>query len=175
MSVSFANPAAGPIGYQAMFICGGIGDAIWADKAAAEAHLSAHGATCASCAAGAVGSCPCGCLAGRVSQRWDEVNMSNRNARAVLDLLSAVESRISGEELCGDCPADVFAAAVAAAGDLASAADATLATTVHSRPGAATMVDCGRDADYFTGRLAQLAELAQRATATGPDAVISWA
>lgn len=94
-----------------------------------------------------------------------EVNMSNANARILLDLLG-----FGTEEVCGDCSAADFLGRVLVAAALSPADEGMPAYTAAGNP---RMVECGRRAGYIPAQLDQLRVVAEWAAAQGRD--VQWA
>jgi hypothetical protein len=100
-------------------------------------------------------------------ERYD-VNMSNVNAQMVLSRLgySADDGDLAGEAL----PDDLLGRAM-----LANVGhdDSGIAAVEGGGQGHARWIECGVEAGYFAGRMAQLAELATEAKARG--LLVTWA
>lgn len=88
-----------------------------------------------------------------------EVNVSNSNARTILEALGIDTS----DGLCGEMPADLFLGSALLA-DALTPADAGVPahhSVDHNGQLNTRVIDCGRPAGYMQDRLAQLAELAR--------------
>lgn len=101
-----------------------------------------------------------------------DVNMSNRNAVMVMDVLGLDADPETG--LCGSMKADEFfahaVAAVAVEQAVGDRAARPSLTTKHE--GGPTVIDCGLPEDYVVNRLSQLVTLAEEAQRLGRD--ITW-
>jgi hypothetical protein len=87
--------------------------------------------------------------------------MNNTNAQMVLSRLGYS----TGEDLAGEAiPDDLLGRAML--GNVGQD-DSGIATVDVTEPGHAQIIECGVEPGYFTGRMAQLAELATEAKARG--------
>ena len=97
-----------------------------------------------------------------------ELNVSNANARDLLAWLGLV----ADSELCGDIDARELAAKCRRRlWEESRNHDAAVAGFEDKREGRATMIDCGRSADYLRERTAQLLSVAEFAG----DNLVGWA
>ena len=169
MSITFAPEMAPIIGYRLTDHLGGLSGLI-ADYEAASAaleELNDSGATLPGCTDTETARAY-GATITAVTVDGDDapgVNMSNANARTLLDLLG-----FDGEEDCGDCPADDFLGRVLVAAALSAADEGMPAYEAAGNP---RMVECGRRAGYIPAQLDQLREVAEWAAAQGRD--VQWA
>lgn len=132
--------------------------------AAAEAARDAHIDECRECAAYGL----------FVTADFDmseefDVNLANTNARRILIRLGD-----TSEDLVGSLDAETFlASALIAEGTLPAEADLHVDSVTDSRPGGATVVECGRPAGYESSTLGRLITLANEARRLGRAVV--WA
>jgi hypothetical protein len=168
MTITFAPTMAPTVGYRLTDFLGGQSELI-ADYEAASAELTAltdSGEVLPGCTDPETARAY-GATITVVTADGDDApsaNMSNANARILLDLLG-----LAGED-CGDCPADDFMGRVLVADALSPADEGVPVHDVASSP---RVIECGRRPGYIQSQLDQLREVAAWSAAKGRD--VQWA
>lgn len=94
-----------------------------------------------------------------------DCNMGNANARAVLVALGL---NYDFENMGSLLPQELYAACERFLNsEIAEFVDNGTETVVDAKPGCATMIDCGRRADYITERVIQIKKLCEVAMLAG--------
>lgn len=154
MSVTFSTSPAAPLLAVELLCWESSATPIPSTPASANADIASHSVSCEECRA----------YGGAIRQDIrvvDDVNVSNGNARVVLDALGFVE-----DDLYGELDAELFLGRILLA-EAVSPVDAGRPTV---RTG--NFVECGRDEGYLQHRLSQLRSLAEWARLH--DATITW-
>jgi hypothetical protein len=154
MSVTFSTSPAAPLLAVELLCWESSATPIPSTPETATADIASHSASCAECRA----------YGGAIRQDVrvvDDVNLSNTNARLLLEALGFTD-----DELYGELNGELFLGRILLA-EAVSPVDAGRPTV---RTG--NFVECGRDEGYLQHRLAQLRTLAEWAHLHG--ATITW-